>query len=595
MKGKSKKESMGLLRTSIAQIVIIILLSIAFHSSIGIEIKELKEMPSLFVLLLAVSFISDNVRFGFRGRKTISNVVGFLPMAFIFGPFTAAYSSLVIVFLRVGRRHKEWIREIVGRLNRATHYALIYFIAGIFFRYLKDYNVIIAAIAAITGYRLANSILVDYIEWHIVGIRLTRKEFLLTFLTDYIFALAILPFIALMWMAKSSILELAAIYSLLPLLYMLYHTSNVERLANELKEERDRIKGLNEKLIELSKIPVLMRARTHPEKLLSHMANMLTKNFGYRYAVINLFDVENDRSMRVAYSGFDKEEFERLKRNAPTVSSRFELMRDEFKISNSYFIPQGAIEIKREESFTGEYTPVKGDDAWLPEDVFFIPLIDESGIMIGYISLDSPLDGKRPTLMDTKVLEIFASEVVSALKLSEKFQEIIYRSQIDLQTGLYNHTVLFEYLQSLLMNRERDQKLYLLMLDIDDLKYINDTYGHLVGDKAIKLVVNSIKSSVRKKDFAARYGGDEFAVVLEDITLERVKAVVDKIQRSTLFLDDLDEQITVSIGIALFPDDALDYKALIDKADKALYVAKNRGKAQSCFAIEILPEKEKNI
>lgn len=585
MMDKSRKEIEGLLKISAFQITMIVIFFIIFHPLIYLEMIKAKEMFSLLISLLALAFLSDNVRFAFRGRRMISNVIGFLPIALIFGPFTAAIFSLIIVSVRIGIRNKGWKREIVSRLNRATHYAFIYFIAGILFYYLRSYNVIIASVIAITGYRLANTILIDYIEKErILGLHSFRRDYYLVFITDYILALSILPSVALLWITRNTIFELAAFYSLLPLLFMLHYTFNMEKLVNELKAERDKIKELNEKFTRLSEISNLVRLKTPPDKILSYIAKMMTKDFGYRYALINLFDMENDRSIRIAYSGFDKKEFERLQKNAPTVSSRFELMKDEFKMSNSYFIPQGAVEIKEEETYTGEYTRMNENGAWLPKDVFFVPLIDEKGIMIGYISLDSPLNGKRPTIMDARVLEIFASEVVTALKLSAKFQDIVYRSQIDLQTGLYNHTSFFEYLRTLLEHRSRHKKLYLLMLDMDNLKNINDKYGHLVGDRAIKRVVECIKSSVRKKDFVARYGGDEFVVILENVTFDTLRSIVDRIQLSRMFLKGVKEKLTVSIGVAAFPDDALKSKMLINQADKALYIAKNNGKARICFA-----------
>ena len=119
-----------------------------------------------------------------------------------------------------------------------------------------------------------------------------------------------------------------------------------------------------------------------------------------------------------------------------------------------------------------------------------------------------------------------------------------------------------------------------LMMDIDDFKKVNDTYGHRKGDEVLNKIGKCLKNSVRSTDFIARYGGEEFVVILKDIdeknaekTGEKIRENVKKIQVSKI-----EEPITISIGIAMFPKHSQFKEELIEKADQALYNAKEKGK-----------------
>ncbi|MGA2775549.1 MAG: GGDEF domain-containing protein [Candidatus Omnitrophota bacterium] len=129
-------------------------------------------------------------------------------------------------------------------------------------------------------------------------------------------------------------------------------------------------------------------------------------------------------------------------------------------------------------------------------------------------------------------------------------------------------------------------ELSFLMIDIDRFKEYNDRYGHLVGDAILREVSRSIKDNIRQVDFMGRYGGEELSIVLTDtdkeqarIAAERIRAAVDS---ESIHVYDENLRATVSIGISSFPDDALEVKSIIDKADKALYSAKQQGRNRVC-------------
>jgi len=125
-------------------------------------------------------------------------------------------------------------------------------------------------------------------------------------------------------------------------------------------------------------------------------------------------------------------------------------------------------------------------------------------------------------------------------------------------------------------------RLVLMFIDVDDFKLINDTYGHSVGDRVLTGVANNLKSCIRSNDIVARIGGDEFLILLPEISdLDDSKHVAQKIVSSVqipLPITGDDTKLTLSIGMSVFPDDGNDVLELMRQADKAMYSVKDGGK-----------------
>jgi diguanylate cyclase (GGDEF)-like protein len=116
-----------------------------------------------------------------------------------------------------------------------------------------------------------------------------------------------------------------------------------------------------------------------------------------------------------------------------------------------------------------------------------------------------------------------------------------------------------------------------LFLDVDNFKPINDTHGHLVGDRVLRMVAKTVQHNLLADDFVGRWGGDEFLVILHNVEAEKIVAVANKlrilINTAQLMLDESRVKATVSIGgTAVIADDSVE--ALLDRTDQALYAAK---------------------
>ena len=168
-------------------------------------------------------------------------------------------------------------------------------------------------------------------------------------------------------------------------------------------------------------------------------------------------------------------------------------------------------------------------------------------------------------------------------QLTENNKSLEILSRTDSLTGLFNRKHFMEVLTGEVTRAERYRHPFVvMMIDTDHFKKYNDTFGHLAGDSLLKQVGRIIKESMRSVDVAARYGGDEFIVLLPDIDKEQAIAAAERI-RSQVTMDTLSRAadgvvVTTSIGLAVYPEHAKSAEAMIASADQALYHAKEHGR-----------------
>jgi len=164
----------------------------------------------------------------------------------------------------------------------------------------------------------------------------------------------------------------------------------------------------------------------------------------------------------------------------------------------------------------------------------------------------------------------------------ELLAELEKKAMYDPLTGLFNRQALIEFLIKEIerVKREKGEKLFVIFLDLDNFKQVNDLYGHKKGDEVLKEVAQLLKTHFRKYDIVARFGGDEFMVVVRNRTKGEVEDILKKLQER---IEEIFKnfEISVSYGIAVAPDDGTDIDKLITLADRRMYQMKEKHKAKN--------------
>lgn len=173
-------------------------------------------------------------------------------------------------------------------------------------------------------------------------------------------------------------------------------------------------------------------------------------------------------------------------------------------------------------------------------------------------------------------------------KLEEERDSYVYQASHDMLTGLPNRFQFFEYFErSLALAKRRHSTLALGYIDLDGFKPVNDTYGHHAGDLILETIAQRLNRIIRSGDMIARFGGDEFALLIPQVEhMEAVEAVVKRIIETIALPVDIDGEtlrVTCSVGIALYPDSGSELDDLCKKADLALYSAKEQKNAYSFY------------
>ncbi len=177
------------------------------------------------------------------------------------------------------------------------------------------------------------------------------------------------------------------------------------------------------------------------------------------------------------------------------------------------------------------------------------------------------------------------TDITNQTRARERLHRLAYYDPL---TGLPNRELFRDRFEVLLSQAQRHGKFVaLLFLDLDNFKNINDTQGHLIGDQLLREAAVRLRACVRGEDAVARLGGDEFTILVSDMEhqkdAEAVAHKIHKIFEEPFALGDAEYDVTVSIGISIFPDDSDDINTLIKQADTAMYKAKDAGRSTHCY------------
>ncbi len=334
--------------------------------------------------------------------------------------------------------------------------------------------------------------------------------------------------------------------------------SKDEKLIREVKELTD--------LFEIAKTVV---STLDLDKVLSSILRSAMDIADTPSGSIALYDEESNMMIIHAAKGFSKEFMTQKSWPVRKGGLTEKILRNKYPVIID--------DTKRRRYFNNPLAKAEGIEALVAAPLIFHDKI------VGILYVDDFKKRKfsKNSLRLLSILSSFAAMSIDNAKLHEETFKLAITDGL---TNLYNHRYFQEALEDEVARAKR-YNLYtsLILLDIDDFKKLNDRHGHQIGDKILKKVSKSIQKSIREVDCASRYGGEEFAIILPEIDIESAYVVAERIRNSIItdtkgFFEDADSDVTVTLGIASYPIDALDKDELIRRSDEALYYGKRTGK-----------------
>jgi diguanylate cyclase (GGDEF)-like protein len=216
-----------------------------------------------------------------------------------------------------------------------------------------------------------------------------------------------------------------------------------------------------------------------------------------------------------------------------------------------------------------------------PEALICVPLIARGRIK-GALNIYREGEGVGFSETEFEVAKRFGDAAALALDNAESRARLEHQARTDSLTGLFNHSVFYErLLQSLQESSRTHEPIAVLMLDIDDFKHVNDVHGHAVGDELLRFLAEALRAIVRPEDVICRLGGEEFAVVMDACGGEDAVRVSERIQTRLAAVDFPGiGRMTVSVGLSLGPEHAMNPRELAACAEAAMMTAKASGKNQ---------------
>ena len=241
-------------------------------------------------------------------------------------------------------------------------------------------------------------------------------------------------------------------------------------------------------------------------------------------------------------------------------------------LKNTAFLPPMASKVKRELNVQG----IVG---------LITVAIKNRDEIIGFMGFNASRPLRHWNIVSPTFVQIVASIVSDAIVKAESEQKLSLMAHYDQLTGLPNRTLLKERLDRALISAKHSKRLIgIAFLDLDSFKAVNDTMGHAQGDLLLKEIARLLVDGVRKRDTVARIGGDEFVLLLEQLNdPEELLRIMDRIMemvRKPVLLQGQEFFVSVSAGVALYPQDGEDADTLLKNADTAMYEAKNVGQGK---------------
>jgi diguanylate cyclase (GGDEF)-like protein len=343
----------------------------------------------------------------------------------------------------------------------------------------------------------------------------------------------------------------------------LVNASNMDRLRNQQAEMARQLEG-QRRLLEVNE---RLLSTLEPAGVLELIADALQAIVPYDSLTIYLAD--RTLGIRRAVVARDRFAESILADEAPLTAgiTGWVIDHGEAVLSNQAHIDPRSIQVPG--------TPFE------PEAMIVVPLF-VNGQAIGSLNIGRLGESEAAfSANEFELTQLFAGQASIALQNAEAHGEVRVRADLDALTGLRNHGSFQRELGELLATGDHSPGFAVLMLDLDGFKAFNDAFGHPAGDSLLVGVSSALARATRDGDRLYRYGGDEFVVVLDDVDRQAAHEIAIRIRRGVAHLSAAigGPRVTVSVGVACYPDDGTTKDALVELADRALYIAKPDGRA----------------
>lgn len=378
--------------------------------------------------------------------------------------------------------------------------------------------------------------------------------------------------------------------------------NNLTKLNNDLSESRDYLAKYNDRLFYLNTVANYLRTQIDPNKMVQVLPQKMVTGFQVNRCILFDLNRETNILLPIACTGIAPSDLTDMSFSlSPALLKQFkdesgiiwikssEEILDHSLLTLAENLQSGSFIIgnmrdlhthSEEDTEMGqaiEKTQVDWDMQFAKDIIFFI---------------DKGIGNELFATYEIRILKSFLQTVsviyeniVLYTRLHKLYEIKVQEAMRDGLTKLYNYRYFIQELE-----RETNRALRfntafsVLMIDIDFFKKYNDTYGHMEGDKILRTMADLFTQNTRSTDTVARYGGEEFVIILPGLQKDRAKQIAEKLRKliedHDFFNEDIQKHnnLTISIGVATFPDDSKQPGQLLKLADKALYRAKNEGR-----------------